>query len=79
MDRLEYVTNKSFIHGQGVGLGVYLGAALQENEPEAILETLHGQALTYGLRRWVYDAANALRRLGWYVGASPTRSRMHGR
>jgi glycerol-1-phosphate dehydrogenase [NAD(P)+] len=67
---LEYVTNKHFIHGQGVGLGIYLGSDLQENEPEAILETLRRTGVdirpeAMGIS-WD-DAANALRRLGWYV------------
>ena len=33
-------TNKHFIHGQDVGLGIYLGSELQENDSEATLETL---------------------------------------
>ena len=38
---LEYLTGRRFIHGQPVCLGVYLGAALQENEPEAMLAAIH--------------------------------------
>lgn len=67
---LEYVTAKHFIHGQGVGLGIYLGAELQENEPERILEILHRSGVdirpeAMGIS-WE-DAENALRRLAWYV------------
>ena len=38
---LENVTGHHFIHGQAVGLGIYLGSELQDNEPEAMLATLH--------------------------------------
>ena len=34
LDCLEYQTGRHFIHGQAIGLGTYLGAVLQENEPE---------------------------------------------
>jgi glycerol dehydrogenase-like iron-containing ADH family enzyme len=37
---LERLTGRHFIHGQPVGLGVYVGAVLQENEPERMLAAL---------------------------------------
>ncbi len=38
---LERLTGLSFIHGQPVGLGVYLGSLLQDNDAEAMLDVLH--------------------------------------
>jgi len=38
---LERITGKHFIHGQPVGLGIYIGSLLQDNAPEAMLEALH--------------------------------------
>lgn len=67
---LEYVTGRHFIHGQGVGLGTYIGAELQDNRPEMILEALgragvdirpEAMGITWD------DAATAMRRLAWYV------------
>ena len=67
---LEYVTRHHFIHGQAVGLGLYVGAELQENEPESTLARLHragvdirpeAMGITWG------DAETAMRRLAWYV------------
>ncbi len=37
---LERMTGRHFIHGQPVGLGVYAGAMLQGNEPDAMLDAL---------------------------------------
>jgi glycerol dehydrogenase-like iron-containing ADH family enzyme len=37
---LERMTGRHFIHGQPVGLGVYAGSVLQDNEPEAMLGAL---------------------------------------
>ena len=37
---LERLTGRHFIHGQPVGLGIYIGSALQENEPERMLAAL---------------------------------------
>lgn len=37
---LERLTGRHFIHGQPVGLGVYVGAMLQENEPDRMLAAL---------------------------------------
>ena len=37
---LERLTGRHFIHGQPVGLGVYAGSILQDNEPEAMLAAL---------------------------------------
>jgi glycerol-1-phosphate dehydrogenase [NAD(P)+] len=67
---LEYVTGKHFIHGQGVGLGIYLGSELQENAPEMMLELLERTGVdirpeAMGIS-WE-EAAIALRRLPWYV------------
>jgi len=67
---LEYVTGKQFIHGQGVGLGLYIGSELQQNEPEKMLGALvrvgvdirpESMGITWD------DAATAMRRLAWYV------------
>ena len=38
---IEYVTGKHFIHGQAVGLGLYVGSELQENAAEETLAGLH--------------------------------------
>lgn len=37
---LERITGRHFIHGQPVGLGVYVGSMLQENDPERMLAAL---------------------------------------
>ena len=37
---LERLTGRHFIHGQPVGLGIYIGSALQDNEPERMLAAL---------------------------------------
>ena len=37
---LERLTGRHFIHGQPVGLGIYVGSMLQENEPERMLAAL---------------------------------------
>ena len=37
---LERLTGRHFIHGQPVGLGVYAGSILQDNEPDAMLAAL---------------------------------------
>jgi glycerol dehydrogenase-like iron-containing ADH family enzyme len=67
---LEHHTGRHFIHGQAVGLGTYLGAVLQDNEPEMVLSALHRagvdirpEAMGIG---WD-DAATTMRRLAWYV------------
>ena len=38
---LERITRRHFIHGQPVGLGIYIGALLQENQPDEVLDALH--------------------------------------
>ncbi len=38
---LEYMTKKKFIHGQPVCLGIFVGAEMQNNEPDKILELIH--------------------------------------
>ena len=67
---LEYVTGKHFIHGQAVGLGLYVGSELQENEPERMLAALQRTGVdirpeAMGIS-WD-EAATAMRRLAWYV------------
>jgi glycerol dehydrogenase-like iron-containing ADH family enzyme len=67
---LEYVTGKHFIHGQAVGLGLYVGSELQENQPEMILDALHRTGVdirpeAMGVT-WE-EAETAMRRLAWYV------------
>ncbi len=37
---LERLTARHFIHGQPVGLGIYIGSVLQDNAPEEMLRTL---------------------------------------
>jgi glycerol dehydrogenase-like iron-containing ADH family enzyme len=37
---LERLTGRHFIHGQPVGLGIYLGALMQDNEPAAMLAAM---------------------------------------
>jgi glycerol-1-phosphate dehydrogenase [NAD(P)+] len=67
---LEYVTGRHFIHGQAVGLGTYLGSELQENEPLMILEALHRTGVDIRPESMAISwdqAAEALRRLAWYV------------
>jgi glycerol-1-phosphate dehydrogenase [NAD(P)+] len=67
---LEYVTGKHFIHGQGVGLGLYIGSELQRNEPDAMLEALVRVGVDIRPEQmgitWD-EAATAMRRLAWYV------------
>jgi len=67
---LEHHTGRHFIHGQAVGLGTYLGAVLQDNEPEMVLSSLHRAGVDIRPEAigtdWD-DAATAMRRLAWYV------------
>jgi glycerol dehydrogenase-like iron-containing ADH family enzyme len=67
---LERLTGRHFIHGQPIGLGTYLGAALQGNEPDMVLDALHRVGVdirpeAMGVT-WD-DVAEAMRTLGWYV------------
>lgn len=67
---LEYLTGKHFIHGQPVCLGIYIGSALQDNEPEKMLAAI--QRVGVDIRpeamgvTWD-DVAEAMRKLAWYV------------
>jgi glycerol dehydrogenase-like iron-containing ADH family enzyme len=67
---LERLTGKHFIHGQPVGLGTYIGSALQENEPETILAALHRVGVDIRPQAmgvtWD-DAAEAMLTLGTFV------------
>ena len=38
---LEYMTKKKFTHGQPVCLGIFTGAAMQNNKPDWILDLIH--------------------------------------
>lgn len=38
---LERITGRHFIHGQPVGLGIYIGSLLQDNQADRMLEALH--------------------------------------
>ena len=67
---LERLTGRHFIHGQPVGLGCYIGALLQDNDPEAVLGALlragvdvrpEAMGVTWD------DAAEAMRTLGRFV------------
>ncbi len=67
---LEYVTGKHFIHGQAVGLGMYVGAELQRNEPDLVLDALRrtGVDIRPEAMGITWDeAATAMRQLAWYV------------
>jgi glycerol-1-phosphate dehydrogenase [NAD(P)+] len=67
---LEHQTGRHFIHGQAVGLGTYLGAVLQDNEPEQILSALVRAGVDIRPEAMGIDwdgAATAMRRLAWYV------------
>ncbi|PZF81927.1 iron-containing alcohol dehydrogenase [Jiangella anatolica] len=44
---LEYVTGRSFLHGQAVGLGILIASALQGNEPDRIRGVLDRLGLPY--------------------------------
>jgi glycerol dehydrogenase-like iron-containing ADH family enzyme len=67
---LEYQTGRHFIHGQAVGLGTYVGAVLQDNQPDMVLAAFQRAGVdirpeSMGIE-W-NDAATAMRRLAWYV------------
>jgi glycerol dehydrogenase-like iron-containing ADH family enzyme len=67
---LEHLTGRHFIHGQAVGLGTYLGAILQENEPETVLAWFKRVGLDIRPEAMDLDwdtTATAMRRLAWYV------------
>ena len=67
---LEQITGWSFIHGQPVCLGIYIGSELQENEPERILSII--QQVGVDIRpeamgiTWA-DVVEAMRILPQYV------------
>jgi glycerol dehydrogenase-like iron-containing ADH family enzyme len=44
---LEYVTSRSYLHGQAVGLGILIASALQGNEPDRIRAVLDTLAVPY--------------------------------
>ena len=44
---LEYVTGRSYLHGQAVGLGILIASALQGNEPDRIRAVLDTLAVPY--------------------------------
>jgi glycerol dehydrogenase-like iron-containing ADH family enzyme len=67
---LEYLTRRHFLHGQPVCLGVYIGAALQENRAEEMLGAIHHVGVdirpeAMGVT-WA-DVAEAMRQLAGYV------------
>jgi glycerol dehydrogenase-like iron-containing ADH family enzyme len=67
---LEYQAGRSFIHGQAVGLGTYLGAVLQDNRPEVVLGWLHRAGVDIRPEAMGIDwdaAGTAMQRLAWYV------------
>jgi glycerol dehydrogenase-like iron-containing ADH family enzyme len=67
---LEHHTGRQFNHGQAVGLGTYLGAVLQENEPEMILGALNRAGVDIRPEAMGIDwdaAATTMRRLAWFV------------
>jgi glycerol dehydrogenase-like iron-containing ADH family enzyme len=69
-DALEYQTGKHFLHGQVIGLGTYLGAVLQDNQPELVLDWLHRAGVDIRPEAMGIDweaAGTAMQRLAWYV------------
>jgi glycerol-1-phosphate dehydrogenase [NAD(P)+] len=69
-DALEYQTGLHFIHGQVIGLGTYLGAVLQDNRPELVLDWLHRAGVDIRPEAMGTDweaAGTAMQRLAWYV------------
>ena len=38
---LEYMTKKKFIHGQPVCLGIFVGSAMADNDPDGILDLIY--------------------------------------
>jgi glycerol-1-phosphate dehydrogenase [NAD(P)+] len=67
---LESQTGRSFIHGQAVGLGTYLGAVLQDNQSEVVLGWLHRAGVDIRPEAMGIDweaARTAMLRLAWYV------------
>ena len=69
-DALEYQTGLHFIHGQVIGLGTYLGAVLQDNRPDLVLDWLRraGVDIRPEAMGTDWDAAGtAMQRLSWYV------------
>jgi glycerol-1-phosphate dehydrogenase [NAD(P)+] len=67
---LENQSGRQFIHGQAVGLGTYLGAVLQANEPETVLDWLVRAGVDIRPEAMGTDwetVATAMRRLAWYV------------
>jgi glycerol-1-phosphate dehydrogenase [NAD(P)+] len=44
---LEYVTSRSYLHGQAVGLGILVASALQNNEPERIRDVMDRLGVPY--------------------------------
>jgi glycerol-1-phosphate dehydrogenase [NAD(P)+] len=70
---LEHLTGRHFIHGQPVGLGIVVGAMLQENDPERMLAALHSAGVdirpeAMGVS-WA-DAAQAMRSMAGYARES---------
>ncbi|XVQ09610.1 iron-containing alcohol dehydrogenase [Spirillospora sp. CA-255316] len=44
---LEYVTGRSFLHGQAVGLGILIASAMQNNDPDGIRTVLDRLGVPY--------------------------------
>jgi len=67
---LERLTGRHFIHGQPVGLGVYIGSLWQDNDAEAMLAALHRAGVDIRPQAmgvtWD-DVAEAVRTLPEYV------------
>lgn len=67
---LEYLTGKKFIHGQPVCLGIYIGSALQENEPMKMLDLIHRVGVDIRPEAMGLDwdtVAEGLKKMAWYV------------
>jgi glycerol dehydrogenase-like iron-containing ADH family enzyme len=67
---LERITGRHFIHGQPVGLGIYLGSLWQDNEPDEMLAALHRAGVDIrpeAMNVTWDDVAEAVRTLPAYV------------
>jgi glycerol dehydrogenase-like iron-containing ADH family enzyme len=67
---LEHLTGRHLIHGQAVGLGTYLGAVLQDNEPDQVLAWFTRVGLDVRPEAMGIDweaAGTAMKRLAWFV------------
>ena len=78
---LEFLTGKKFIHGQPVCLGVYIGAAMHDHQPEEMLSAIRragvdirpqAMGITWDdVARTLYELAGFVEQAGlWYTIAN---------